>query len=415
MEKDKILLVENSELMTSFLKEKLFQFGFEVITSHDTFDALIKLKNNIPDLLIMDYYFIKNSKIDFLKEKYENKTVKDIPIILTASKLDLDSLFNIAKNKIYKIFLKPILIEDLLNTISELMKKKFLFDKTPCIIDVTLNDNILFIDVAKGLNVDKIDSLKFKILELKKLYKIETFKILLIITDLDLQESDYKKFYNLIETLLKYGNTNIGYIKILTHIKQIKDIISKNEKFKYLEITDNVDDAIIKLTDTDIEELLATASTKEDEDRNTFFWKNELNNFEINADKLLNISEVERVIRACIIDDDPFILEYIKDSLIQTGWLIKTYNNAKDFIDDLKNFTPDILFLDIMMPVMSGFDLLEYIKRKNYTFPVIILSALSQKETVKKALSYNIKSYIIKPVEPDLILKKAYEALNMDF
>ena len=176
-----------------------------------------------------------------------------------------------------------------------------------------------------------------------------------------------------------------------------------------------MDDAIIKLTDTDIEELLATASTKEDEDRNTFFWKNELNNFEINADKLLNISEVERVIRACIIDNDPFILEYIKDSLIQTGWLIKTYNNAKDFIDDLKNFTPDILFLDIMMPVMSGFDLLEYIKRKNYTFPVIILSALSQKETVKKALSYNIKSYIIKPVEPDLILKKAYEALNMDF
>jgi len=67
------------------------------------------------------------------------------------------------------------------------------------------------------------------------------------------------------------------------------------------------------------------------------------------------------------------------------------------------------------MPVMSGFDLLEYIKRKNYTFPVIILSALSQKETVKKALSYNIKSYIIKPVEPDFILKKAYEALNMDF
>lgn len=413
MQKDKILLVENSELMTSFLKEKLSQFGFEVITSNDTFDALIKLKNNIPDILIIDHYFIKNSKIDFLKEKNDSKTIKDIPIILTASKIDFDSLFSIAKNKIYKIFLKPILIEDLLNTISEILKKKILFDKTPCIIDVTLNDKILFIDIAKGLNVDKIDSLKFKILELRKLYKIDTLKILLIITDLIINESDYKKFYDLFEILLKYGNTNPGYIKILTRIKEIKEIILKNEKFKYIEITDNVDDAIIKLTDTNIEELLITGNSNEKE--NSFFWKNELNNFEISADKILNISSVDRIIRVSIIDDEPFILEYIKDSLIQTGWSIKTYINGKEFINDLENFKPDIIFLDIMMPVMSGFDILEYLRRKNYNIPIVILSALSQKETVKRVFGYNIKSYIIKPVEPDVILRKAYEALNMPF
>ncbi len=414
MQKDKILLLENSELITSFLKEKLTEFGFEVITAFDTFDALVKLKNNIPDLLIIDYYFIKNSKIDFLKEKMETKTIKDIPIILITSKLDIDSLFNIAKYKIYKIFLKPILIEDMLNTIAELMKKKFSFDKTPCIIDVTLNDNILFIDIAKGLNRDKIDSLKFKILELEKLYNVEIFKILLIITDLELKEKDYEKFYNLIKILLKYGKTNIGYIKILTHIKDIKDAISKNEDFKYLEITDNIDNAIIKLTDTNIEDLLVTTSSQQVE--NSFFWKNELDNLKISSETLLNLNNIERIIRVAVIDDDLFILEYIKDSLIETGWLIKTYNKATDFIKDLEeNFMPDIIFLDIMMPIMSGFDLLAYLKRKNYSFPVIILSALSQRETVKKALSYNIKSYIVKPVEPDVILKKAYEALNMDF
>ena len=104
MQQDKILLVENSELITSFLKEKLTQFNFEVITASNIFDALVKLKNNIPDLLIIDYYVIKNSKVDFLKEKMETKTIKEIPIILITSKLDINSLFGIAKYKIYRIF-----------------------------------------------------------------------------------------------------------------------------------------------------------------------------------------------------------------------------------------------------------------------------------------------------------------------
>ena len=76
---------------------------------------------------------------------------------------------------------------------------------------------------------------------------------------------------------------------------------------------------------------------------------------------------------------------------------------------------PDLLFLDLMMPNMNGFEVLDYLKKNNKTIPIIIFSSLSQRETVKKALYYGVKSYIVKPVTMDVILKKVNEILCSDF
>jgi DNA-binding response OmpR family regulator len=75
----------------------------------------------------------------------------------------------------------------------------------------------------------------------------------------------------------------------------------------------------------------------------------------------------------------------------------------------------DLIFLDLMMPQKNGFEVLEALRERDDNIPVIILSALSRKETVLKAMSYGIKSYLIKPLKPEEVFSKAVEVFESNF
>ena len=88
---------------------------------------------------------------------------------------------------------------------------------------------------------------------------------------------------------------------------------------------------------------------------------------------------------------------------------------GKKFVDALPGIEYDLVFLDVMMPELDGFGVLEYMNREKINTPVIILSALSRKETVLKAVKYGVRSYMSKPLKPDAIKRKTAEILNPGF
>ena len=63
----------------------------------------------------------------------------------------------------------------------------------------------------------------------------------------------------------------------------------------------------------------------------------------------------------------------------------------------------------------DGFQVMAEMKRMNRSVPIIVLSALSQRETVVKALKNGVTSYIIKPLDPVSVLNKAKEILKANF
>ncbi|HPO49728.1 MAG TPA: response regulator, partial [Spirochaetota bacterium] len=162
----KILIIDSSDLLRQFLKEKLEEFGFHVIVSKDGFDGLVKMKNELPDLLIMDFFLNRMTGIDLLKEKSEFKSIANIPVVILSGRFDRDLVTKVAKYKVFKFLTKPIKIDLLLQAVGELFNVKLELDKTPCIIDVHLNDDILFVEIASGLNREKINILKYKILQI---------------------------------------------------------------------------------------------------------------------------------------------------------------------------------------------------------------------------------------------------------
>lgn len=95
---------------------------------------------------------------------------------------------------------------------------------------------------------------------------------------------------------------------------------------------------------------------------------------------------------------------------------VKKAENGKELLDLIeKENCPDLLILDLMMPVMNGFEVLKSIKsiREESYFPIIVLSALSDKNSVVDALKLGADDYIIKPFFVEEIKARAYNMLKL--
>jgi CheY-like chemotaxis protein len=120
-------------------------------------------------------------------------------------------------------------------------------------------------------------------------------------------------------------------------------------------------------------------------------------------------------LQIAVVDDDLIIRELIKNTFLKTGAGIKAFANGGEYLSaaDQENF--DLVFLDLMMPVVDGFAVLNSLRSKDIQQPVIVLSAVTQRDTVIRAFRMGVKSYLTKPLKPDDIFKKAIEILKPDF
>lgn len=103
------------------------------------------------------------------------------------------------------------------------------------------------------------------------------------------------------------------------------------------------------------------------------------------------------------VDDDQEMIEAIRLMMGLLGFEVKAYLNARDAANDLQYSQPDLLLLDILMPDVSGLDLLEFIRRKPELdgLPVLILSTESTDSQVEAALSMGADGFVIKPASLD--------------
>lgn len=104
--------------------------------------------------------------------------------------------------------------------------------------------------------------------------------------------------------------------------------------------------------------------------------------------------------RILIVEDDNDIRENLKDFLEIEGHSVLTATNGKEGLEALeKSPKPDLILLDLMMPIMNGFEFAEHLKANKlfHEVPIIIMSADNQCE--KKVAILGIKNIIKKPFE----------------
>jgi CheY-like chemotaxis protein len=102
-------------------------------------------------------------------------------------------------------------------------------------------------------------------------------------------------------------------------------------------------------------------------------------------------------------DDEEDVKVVLKMYLESKGYQVVTAYDGLDAIDQAQREKPDAILLDIMMPVLDGFEVCRKLKADPQTqaIPIIMLSAASHAESVQKGLDLGAVDYIVKPFEPE--------------
>jgi len=106
----------------------------------------------------------------------------------------------------------------------------------------------------------------------------------------------------------------------------------------------------------------------------------------------------EKKINILIVEDDVFLADLYKTKFAMEGFKVNVAYDGEKGLGFIKKNQPDILLLDLVLPKMSGFDILKAIKddAKTRNMPVILLTNLSQKTDVDKGLKMGSNDYLIK-------------------
>ncbi|MEH6904751.1 response regulator [Neobacillus drentensis] len=109
------------------------------------------------------------------------------------------------------------------------------------------------------------------------------------------------------------------------------------------------------------------------------------------------------MIRVMIVEDDPMVAEFNKRYLeqVQGFTLVAMAASVDEAIKKIEKLEIDLILLDIFMPGKLGLELLTYLRENEKETDVIIISAASDMERIKKALRYGAVDYLIKPFEFD--------------
>jgi len=122
-------------------------------------------------------------------------------------------------------------------------------------------------------------------------------------------------------------------------------------------------------------------------------------------------------IRVLLVEDDNFLREICTKKLIKDGYTVYTAIDGEQAIANVEKIEPDIVLLDIILPALDGFQILEFIRKSKKAslkdVPVVMLSNLGQEDDIKKAMEMGANDYLVKAhFTTEEIAKKIQELLG---
>lgn len=100
--------------------------------------------------------------------------------------------------------------------------------------------------------------------------------------------------------------------------------------------------------------------------------------------------------RILIVEDEVSLAHILESKIQAAGMKVTVAENGEVALKELKKDQYDLILLDLVMPELDGFGVLEEMQSKGVNTPVIVLSNLGQDEDIKKAMDRGAKSYFVK-------------------
>ncbi|MDR0999118.1 MAG: response regulator [Treponema sp.] len=421
-----VLLIDQSVFLRDFLRTKLGENDVEVTTASGDLEAISKIRNGTYDLIILDYHLGGHGYMEILKQKKANPNTRNIPVFLFVQRIEQKEVIDLLPYNVKKVFSRPIHIDALFSSLAEFLKIDFKgMDKSPSTVEAHVNDDIVFVEISQGLNRDKLDLLRFKIAELVNLYEIRVPKIIVMLSDMKLGFADTPNIQKLLEIIVQSCKGRSRFMRVLTMDKFVKKYI-EDQKLEYGEIQ-----AAPSLAAA-MEGLIELG--KGDETDAEIIWNRVLSAKDAVAGgeslglrynpakfhpKKLDLETLKESIQGCkiaVVDKDPVLQELLKNTFQRLGLVVWAFSSGEEFLTEVKGAARfDLVFLDLVLPKIDGFGVLESLNTYSSAPPVIILSSVTQRESVIRAFKMGIKSYLTKPIKPADVFRKAMEILSPVF
>ncbi len=115
-----------------------------------------------------------------------------------------------------------------------------------------------------------------------------------------------------------------------------------------------------------------------------------------------------RKLKIQVTDDEPNIVQTLKDRLELNDFEVVVAYNGSDGLKIAQQEQPDMILLDVIMPVMNGLEMLEMLRKQPWgkDISVIMLTARSQAQDISRATACGIDDYIVKPFDLSELLEK---------
>ena len=113
-----------------------------------------------------------------------------------------------------------------------------------------------------------------------------------------------------------------------------------------------------------------------------------------------------------LVDDSMTARAYLKSLLQAENFEVIEASNGQEALNIIKKALPDAMVLDLLMPEMDGFELLEKLKEENISFPIVVLTADIQAQVKEECMALGAAAVIHKPLSTQEMSKKLISLLS---
>lgn len=411
--KKQVLIINAAPMLREFLKEKFISENVSVELSDGRLDSVSKMVRTLPDLIIIDVQSSFDEIMDLLERKMTDPNAKRIPVIVSGPEMERAAISSLVQYGVVKYFSKPIKFDVFFEAIGKIIRVNLSMDTTPCVLEIHHNGNIVFIEIAQGLNREKISLLKYKISEMIDNYKIKEPKVIVMMTNLQLSFVDGINVELLLDTIIADNRIQRRNIKVLSLDNFMDEFIDGHAEYVGVKVIKDLTTALGSLVGKsnggEATDIIADSILAGDDDETTGFGDIR---FGAEGGDGASLSSEGSLLNIAIVDDDEVVRTILSQSFSSLGITAEVFDSGAKFAQAIQSKDYDLAVLDIFMQGVSGFDILNQLRSREKSIPVIVYSQAVQREYVIQALSLGAKGYLAKPQKPEVIIRKAMEILH---
>ena len=383
----KILVIDdipvNIKVFCGLLKDTMMQID----TATSGREGLKMIRSNTYDIIFLDHMMPDLDGLETLKLIHEMTDEKNrkTPIIMLTANAILGAKEEYVQKGFDDYLAKPIQKDRLLNLIRQYLPEELILthETIQAITDTPIMDRIDFLNTELGLSfydgdVDFYLEIVEAVLEADSSVKIQTFY----------EEEDWHNYQILVHSL-KSSSKSIG-AEELSRIALNVESAAKVKDIDYIH--------------THHAELMETYQTLLSNIRKLFLSKDAAS------------SQVENnTFDILVVDDDKINLKTAK-KILDEFFHVTCLESGKSALSYLATNHPDLILLDIHMPEMDGFEVLERMKKnlKTKDIPVIFLTADSDTDTELNSFKAGVMDFIRKPFVSDIMLERVHRIIKLE-